>query len=176
MNPSHLRGTAVNRNILGALCALLILVSVPLAVYASGPGREHEVIAPAVSSVSVSPVADTDCAEDDPCFNPCTMGVDGRYADTDPRYLVPGPCDLSTVLPYGARFGLSVSPVESDGVTCPATWVYVVVWVHVVTTDGAVRGSVSASGCAPVSDPLSAGVGAPEIRETLCRDAARRYA
>lgn len=80
------------------------------------------------------------CMEDEPCFNPCTMGVNGLYPETDPRYYVPGPCDLSTKLP-GDRFlvveisgpGAVRPPVD---VACDAGEYWAVVSVLVRNPDG----------------------------------------
>lgn len=133
------------RYILGALVALLSLVSVPVTVNAdTGPSSVY---------ASATP------QEDEADFNPCLHGTDGRYAHwdgdvlviDDARYFTPGPCDLGTELPHGATFGVSVRPASSF--TCPAGWVPVEVFVHVLGSDGVHRGASSQVECVTVANP-----------------------
>lgn len=68
------------------------------------------------------------CSDDDPCWNPCTMGN-------------MGPCDMGTELPYGGRFAVTVTPDQT--MTCDAVngvrYTSVAVTVSVVSADGVAR-------------------------------------
>jgi hypothetical protein len=111
---------------------------------------EHRRNAPPPSSER-RPAQTHGCGEDEPCFNPCTMGVNGHYPETDPQYRVPGPCDLFTPLPYGRRFAVAVTPEAAPpGVVCsPQGWGYMTVRVWVREADGrdVPHAEVSEAGC-----------------------------
>lgn len=125
-------------------------------------------------SVSAPPVAPP--AEDDPGFNPCTQGVDGTYPPEDPRYKIPGPCNLGTPLPYGARFRVELRPWWPVTRDVCGGWAPVTVAVMVVAPDGRSKGERVASGCAPAAAPLTDGVGHPLLVADLYREAATLYA
>lgn len=85
---------------------------------AHASGNPDEVSASTTVYVPVvTPVVQSRPAEDDAAFNPCTMGVDGRFPESDVRHYTPGPCDLATVLPYGERFTVATAPVR-DSAEC----------------------------------------------------------
>jgi len=145
--------------------ALLVFVAgMGSAVAGHGQGAGQGV---AVSSVAVVATTSPEpCEEDEPCFNPCTMGVNGLYPESDPRYWIPGPCDLSTKLP-GDRFlvaevsgpGMVRPPVD---VRCDAGEYWAVVSVFVRNPDGSdVAGSrVARTTCVPAyPDQLRGEVG-----------------
>jgi hypothetical protein len=69
-------------------------------------------VAVTVTATAAAPAA-TVCREDQACFNPCTMGVNGLYPEHDPRHWMAGPCDLNTVLPGGAWFRVETAVVET---------------------------------------------------------------
>lgn len=103
-------------------------------------------------------ISDVPCHEGDACWNPCTMGVDGRFPPTDPRYYVPGPCDLSTVLPYGRFFRAEVvpAPLDPNAYVCATTpgWSSSRVVVLVVESDGVREVSRAEEwACTPNDDP-----------------------
>lgn len=106
----------------------------------------------APTAVDTWPVIEDKCTEDDPCFNPCTMGVNGLYPETDARYQVPGPCDLYSPLPYGRRFAIMITPeFTPSGVVCASDgWGFTRIQVWVRESDGTnVSGAaVSEAGCA----------------------------
>lgn len=113
-----------------------------------------------VAMVDTAPTATPgDCQEDDPCWNECEQGVNGFYPDHDPRYHIPGPCDLGTELPYGQRFALEVSQVPAPlGKDCQEGNDVVAVTVTVVTPSVGVTQSASDTGCAPADNPLGGDV------------------
>jgi hypothetical protein len=139
-----------------AVVATVAAALVGLVVYGDDAGSRvsDTVSAGTASHVKPSPVSGKGrkCAEDEPCFNPCTMGVNGLYPPADARYLVPGPCDLYTPLPYGRRFAVTITPEAAPpGTVCAADargFTRVQVWVR--EANGAnVRGTlVSETGCA----------------------------
>lgn len=98
------------------------------------------VVGAAVDLGSASPDTGKPCEEDEPCFNPCTMGVNGLYPVSDPRYLVPGPCGLDSELPHGRRFALEVSaaPTVADPACTPEARgrIPITVAIHVTEADG----------------------------------------
>lgn len=108
-----------------------------------------------VETVSSDP-GDSKISDDDVRFNPCTMGVNGEYPETDSRHYVPGPCDLSTVLPYDLRFQLVAEMVEDSQVTCAAGRAFTQIVVLVVDPDvsGAVYAEKYGYGCADMGDPF----------------------
>jgi hypothetical protein len=85
--------------------------------HASGNPDEVSVSTTVYVPVVTPVVRQSRPAEDDPGFNPCTMGVDGRYAETDYRHWTPGPCTMATRLPYGARFTVATAPI-GDTANC----------------------------------------------------------
>jgi len=116
----------------------------------------------APTEVDAWPVIEDKCTEDDPCFNPCTMGVNGLYPETDARYAQPGPCDLYTPLPHGRRFAIMITPESAPtGVVCASDgWGFTRVQVWVRESDGTnVSGAaVSEAGCADAPRALLATV------------------
>jgi hypothetical protein len=90
--------------------------------------------------------------EDEPGWNPCTMGN-------------LGPCDLSSILPYGGWLTVNVAELhDSQGISCEGALVAVRVTVAAVTGDGeTVRAHVAVLVCASrVAPPI-----APEISALL---------
>lgn len=88
--------------------------------------------------------------EDEPGWNPCTMG------DL-------GPCDLDTILPGGGWFTVNVADVSgADGVACRDAMVPVRVTVAAVAGDGeTVRAHVAVLVCASrVAPPIAAEISA----------------
>jgi hypothetical protein len=79
--------------------------------HASGNPDEVSVSAPVVVPVVTPVVRQGLPTEDDPAFNPCTMGVDHTYPVSDYRHWTPGPCTVATRLPYGVRFSVATAPI-----------------------------------------------------------------
>jgi hypothetical protein len=108
------------------------------------------------------------------------MGVNGLYPEWDPRYYVPGPCDLSTKLPHGRFLVAEVSgpgavrtPV---GAVCDTVhggyWARVSVFVR--NADGSdVAGSlVERQSCVPAA-PYSLDGQVSGLLPEMFREAAR---
>lgn len=117
--------------------------------------QAHADVAPTTTVVVVHTADPGGITEDDPRFNPCTMGVDGTYPETDPRHWTPGPCNLTTELPGGLRFQLVAEVVADSDATCADGKLFTAVTVLVVNPDasGDVRGWARAYGCARSGDP-----------------------
>jgi hypothetical protein len=145
---------------------LALLPTATFLVVGLGFGAVHKAHADTVTaSITVTtttvvdaPADDSDhvCEEDQPCWNPCTMGVNGTYLTTDPRHWVPGPCDQTTALPYSGRFSLVAVPFPIDGLVCPGGGTFMRVAVYVVTEGtNDVRTEESTLGCARTGDPFA---------------------
>lgn len=92
-----------------------------------------------------------------PDYNACTQDAAAR-------------CDLSTVLPGGARFNLSLVPAV--GYTCGDGWMARTVTVYVNWAGTAVA-QVSQVACAPVGDSMGGGVA--EVLPAMFRKSAELY-
>lgn len=170
------RRARVRAGVLVALVVATVLVLIASVANASVWSQGEPVASPVVpvAQADGGTVAHKRCAEDDPCFNPCTMGVNGEYPATDPRYYVPGPCNITTPLPNGAVFQVAVEPVEPvGGVVCASGQFFAQVTVMGVGQDNAgdVRSEAYGSGCARYGDPLASFVA---VLPGLYLDAARQ--
>lgn len=142
---------------------LTLLAFVAAGLLGSALATTSRANADTVTTVTTTMVATADnpsdqqISEDDERFNPCTMGVNGQYPETDSRHYVPGPCDLATVLPYGLRFQLIAETVTDSQVTCATGRVFTEIVVLAVDPDvsGAVYAESYGAGCAAVGDPFS---------------------
>lgn len=138
-----------------AVLVASLAVSATLAVVpADAPTAQAAPLQPSVTVTmfpSSSTAAVLNCNDESAaCFNSCTMGVDGRYPDTDPRYSVPGPCDLSAALPNWATFRLDIAPATGR---CGEGTTPTRITVSVVATDGTVLVTAVAVTCAPAGNP-----------------------
>jgi hypothetical protein len=144
----------------------MLVTASSLAVILASPFVDEYDLLSAVPVTETVTVVDTvpatepvSCQEDDPCWNECEHGVNGFYPDHDPRYYIPGPCNLATELPYGQRFSLEFSHVPApSGDDCQEGHEVVAVTVTVVTPDGEVSQVASDKGCAPADNPLGGDV------------------
>lgn len=143
-------------------------------------GTERTAVA--VTATVTGPPAlggDTPCEEDQPCWNPCTMGVNGLYPPSDPNHWVPGPCDLASQLPNGRRFVLEIGRVDSVAdprcVSGQRDWVPTRATVWVSEPDGT-RAAHTTVAAVEVCAPLEGGVpnvsgATPELFRTAGRSA-----
>lgn len=151
----------------------VVALSVMLAVVLGGvlvtdPPTRPAPVPVAVAAPVPEPAA---CSEEMPCFNPCTMGVNGHYPEDHVLYWVPGPCDLSTPLPYGARFRVTLASLPTGSVACDPGLSPGRLDVAAVGPDGVERSRDGVVVCAPASDPFSGAVAL--ALPDLYRDVAR---
>lgn len=125
-----------------------------IAVAGQESAPRDEVTSSAAESAAVR-IPGACLGEEYPCWNSCTMGVDGRYPATDPRHYTPGPCGLSALLPYGRFFRTDVvpDPNHPNASVCDVTpgWSSSRLVVQVMEADG-VREVTRAEGWACTFD------------------------
>lgn len=164
------------RVITAAVTALAAIASLSLAAIGSPTTPATSATAPAAASASATasgvpagragsaalPSPGKPCDETDACFNPCTMGVDGTHPAHDPRYWIPGPCDMGSPLPHGRRFVLSITPADPAAVAdlrCgPDQRAWLPVWVRVWQREADGSGVEGSAATATVCVPLVNGM------------------